>query len=418
MPMKPAILIFEDNLTQNFLPLTFLRPVYELRCGVFTIREKIEFHFKNHEIILHSRTYLTEVLQERNLGIKVNNFNSGELILINGRLAVDKVVVKEIKKLESGTLLMNNGQLIAGNVTPNQLKKYFNLIDTFELKPNHNLKVIEKDFSLLNYPWEIVNKNPELINIDLPQFLSNLKRNAKKFNSAEMKNKKNIHIAVGVEIDPFVFLDASAGPIIIDSGAKIMSHSAIQGPAFIGKNSIVKLHASIYHGTSVGEWCKVGGEIEASIIHSYSNKQHEGFLGHSYLGSWVNIGASTNNSDLKNNYSNITVLLNGKNVDTNSMFMGLIMGDHSKTAINTMFNTGTIVGVSCNIFGGGFPNRYLPSFCWGGSDFLRTYDIRKCIEVAEIVMKRRNVMLTESEISLLRTVFNMTKNDRSRRTGD
>lgn len=418
MPMKPAILIFEDNLTQNFLPLTYLRPVYELRAGAYTIREKIESSFKNHEIKLHTRAYLKEAVQSRNPIIKVNNFQSGELIIINGRLAIDKESAKEIKKLDPGSLLMNNGQIIAGYVTLYQIKKYFDWDETFVLKADHKLKLIETDIALLNYPWEIVNQNPELINNDLTQFSSKLKRNKKYFKNVEMRNKKNIFISSSVEIDPFVFLDAEEGPILIDSGAKIMSHSSIQGPAFIGKNSIVKMHASIYHGTSVGEWSKVGGEIESSIIHSYSNKQHEGFLGHSYLGSWVNIGASTNNSDLKNNYSNITVLLNGKNVDTNSMFMGLIMGDHSKTAINTMFNTGTIVGVSCNIFGGGFPNRYLPSFCWGGSDFLRTYDISKCIEVAEIVMKRRNVVLTETEINLLRTVFNMTKNDRSRRTGD
>ncbi|MDP2038950.1 MAG: glucose-1-phosphate thymidylyltransferase, partial [Ignavibacteria bacterium] len=218
------------------------------------------------------------------------------------------------------------------------------------------------------------------------------------------------------KIDPFVHLDASQGPIYISKNAHVMSHSLIQGPAFIGEDSVVKAHAAIYHDTSVGEVCKVGGEIEASIIHSYSNKQHEGFLGHAYLGSWVNLGASTNNSDLKNNYSSVSVLIKGKNVDTHSQFVGLIMGDHSKTAINTMFNTGTIAGVSCNIFGAGFPARYIPSFSWGGTDFLRNYDIEKCIEVARIVYSRRKLQLTQAEEELLRAVYEATKHEKVKKS--
>jgi UDP-N-acetylglucosamine diphosphorylase/glucosamine-1-phosphate N-acetyltransferase len=190
----------------------------------------------------------------------------------------------------------------------------------------------------------------------------------------------------------------------------------IQGPAFIGKGSVVKAHSSIYHDTSIGEVCKVGGEIEATIIHSYTNKQHDGFLGHSYIGSWVNLGASTNNSDLKNNYSSVSVLIKGKNVDTKSQFVGLIMGDHSKTAINTMFNTGTIVGVSSNIFGSGFPPRYIPSFSWGGSDFIRNYDIEKCLEVARVVLGRRKIQLTQAEEELLRDVYEMTKHEKGKKS--
>jgi UDP-N-acetylglucosamine diphosphorylase/glucosamine-1-phosphate N-acetyltransferase len=203
-------------------------------------------------------------------------------------------------------------------------------------------------------------------------------------------------------------LDASKGPIYIGKNAHIMSHAVVQGPSFIGEGSIIKMHAAIYHNTSIGEVCKVGGEVEESIIHSYSNKQHEGFLGHAYLGSWVNIGASTNNSDLKNNYANVDVYINGKHIDSGSQFVGLIMGDHSKTAINTMFNTGTVVGVSCNIFGAGFPAKYIPSFTWGGSDFLRTYHITKSLEVAKIVMKRRGIELSETEEKLLESVFTFT----------
>jgi UDP-N-acetylglucosamine diphosphorylase/glucosamine-1-phosphate N-acetyltransferase len=162
--------------------------------------------------------------------------------------------------------------------------------------------------------------------------------------------------------------------------------------------------------------CKVGGEVEQSIIHSYSNKQHEGFLGHAYLGQWVNLGADTNNSDLKNNYSNVKVVLNdGEPIDTHSIFAGLIMGDHSKTAINTMINTGTVVGFSSNIFGNGFPEKYVTSFSWGGSDSLSTYEISKSIEVAKKVMERRNKTFSEIEIELFKEVFRLTQKERAKR---
>ena len=191
-----------------------------------------------------------------------------------------------------------------------------------------------------------------------------------------------------------------------------MHNASIHGPAFIAQNSIVKMNATIYHNTSVGKASKVGGEIENTIIHSYSNKQHNGFLGNSYLGSWVNLGAGTTNSDLKNNYGNIKVFINNKLIDSGRQFVGLTMGDHSKAAINTSFNTGTVVGVSCNVFGGSFPPKYHPSFCWGGCEALTTFDIDRSIEVAERVMQRRNVVLTEIDKELFRTVFSLTEPER------
>ncbi|MDZ7763050.1 MAG: hypothetical protein U5K00_01300 [Melioribacteraceae bacterium] len=188
-------------------------------------------------------------------------------------------------------------------------------------------------------------------------------------------------------------LDASEGPIFIDDDAQIFPNSYIVGPVYIGKKSLVKANTQIYHDTTIGPVCKVGGEIENSIIHSYSNKQHEGFLGHAYLGSWINIGASSNNSDLKNDYGKIKVLLNGNEIDTGLQFVGLIMGDHSKCAINSAFNTGTIVGVSCNIYGAGFPDRYIPSFSWGGSEGFREYHLRKAVEVAKIVQVTSEILI-------------------------
>jgi UDP-N-acetylglucosamine diphosphorylase/glucosamine-1-phosphate N-acetyltransferase len=163
---------------------------------------------------------------------------------------------------------------------------------------------------------------------------------------------------------------------------------------------------------SIGDVCKVGGEVEDAIIMSYSNKQHDGFIGHAYLGSWINLGADTNCSDLRNNYGFVKSYVQGELINTKTQFLGLIMGDHSKSGINTMFNTGSVVGVSCNIYGSGFPNKNIPSFTWGGKDDLQTYEIEKCLDTAKVVMARRKIEFTKSDEALLRKIFEITKNER------
>jgi len=189
----------------------------------------------------------------------------------------------------------------------------------------------------------------------------------------------------------------------------VFPNATIEGPAFVGDDSRIKIGAKIYQGTTIGEVCKVGGEVEASIIHSHSNKQHDGFLGHSYLGQWVNLGADTNNSDLKNNYGTVKVYVEGEMVDTGSLFVGLMMGDHSKSGINTMFNTGTVVGVMCNVYGAGFPPKFIPSYTWGGAQELIEYELDKALDTARRVMARRDVQLTQAQEEMLRAVFELTR---------
>lgn len=406
--MKKNLCLFEDQKYENLLPLVFTRPVYDLRCGILTLREKINYYLPNYKFSLHTRKILHNVVQERNPKFNVNNFGNEETLFVNGRLLADKLIAKEIKKLEPNSALLFNEELIAANVGPQNVQKIFKEDSEFLQFENCNLAIKEISAKLVNYPWDLVNMNGSQIKADYSLIVKEATA-TKKYSSVEYANKKDIYVAKDAKVDPFVHLDASSGPIYISKNVHIMSHSLVQGPAFIGEGTVVKAHSAIYHDTSVGEVCKVGGEIEASIIHSYSNKQHEGFLGHAYLGSWVNLGADTNNSDLKNNYSSVSVLIKGKNVDTKSQFVGLIMGDHSKTAINTMFNTGTIVGIFSNIFGAGFPPRYIPSYSWGGSDFLRNYDIEKCIEVARVVLNRRMLRLTYAEEELLRNIYELTK---------
>lgn len=417
--MKKTICIFEDENYVNFLPLVYTRPVYDLRCGILTLREKISSFFPSFNLVLHSRNYLSKCLRERNPKININRFDGTDILYINGRLLIDKSVFAEINKLKSGSALFDSsGFVIAANISAKNISSLADDSSGYlSFGSLNNLARIESGVKLKQYPWELVNENGAEIANDFTRIMKSApKSKGRIFVSVEFKNKKNIFIGSQTIIDPFVYMDASNGPIYIGNDVHIMSHSYIQGPVSIGNNSIIKSGSSVYHNTSIGEYCKVGGEVDSSIIQSYSNKQHEGFLGHSYLGSWINIGAATNNSDLKNNYENISVLLNGKPVDTGSQFAGLIMGDHSKTAIGTLFNTGTIVGVSCNIFGAGFPPRYIPSFAWGGSDFIKQYDIKKALQAARIVLTRREKELTPNEEELLKTVFELTSDERARKT--
>ena len=203
--------------------------------------------------------------------------------------------------------------------------------------------------------------------------------------------KENVFVGKNVTIKPGVVLDATGGPIIIADNAFIYPNAVIEGPVYIGESSKIKSGATIYENVTIGNVCKVGGEVEESIFMDYSNKQHAGFIGHAYVGSWVNLGADTNNSDLKNNYSKIRIKLSNKEIDSGSQFLGLMIGDHSKSSINTMFNTGTVVGFSSNIFGIGFPEKYVPSFTWGGDKSSTVYDLNKAMETAKIVMNRRKI---------------------------
>ncbi|MEW6194782.1 MAG: GlmU family protein [Bacteroidota bacterium] len=411
--MKQIICLFEDEGFRNLLPLVYTRPVYDLQCGMFSLSKKILTRVPNSRVIYHTRGYLAQVVRENEKRI-VNDFDYENILFINGRVLIDDVSAKIISKLQNDSILTADNSIVAAKLTKDNIKKFTGRLNditnttTFGDLPSKKINI-----RLINYPWDLIKNNIEEITADFEFIKSKRAGKFSTFKSIEIQNKKNVIIEKGVKIDPFAFLDASYGPIYIGKNAHIMSHSSIQGPAYIGNTSVIKMHASIYHGTSIGDVCKVGGEVENSIIHSYSNKQHEGFLGHSYLGSWINIGASTNNSDLKNNYSIVEVPISNKLVSSGLQFVGLIMGDHSKTSINSMFNTGSVVGVCCNIFGNGFPNKYLPSFSWGGSESLTEYRFDKAIEVIKSVMARRNVSLSETGISVLKNIFDMTSSERN-----
>jgi UDP-N-acetylglucosamine diphosphorylase / glucose-1-phosphate thymidylyltransferase / UDP-N-acetylgalactosamine diphosphorylase / glucosamine-1-phosphate N-acetyltransferase / galactosamine-1-phosphate N-acetyltransferase len=412
----PTICIFEGAGYERLHPLVYLRPTYDLRCGITTLRQKITRAYSGASVALHCRPYLAALVKEQNPGVPVNEVTGDSVLFIDGRVIADANLAQLIPLDGPDALYMNGTTVVAARMSGPALDR---LRKKFPAVPG------EKDFAGLQrqevavntvaYPWDLVHANGEQIVADVAALTAGggQKIKGKVYAGVQMLAPENIYIEEGASVKPGVVLDAEGGPIFIGKKAKIFPNAVIEGPAFIGEGSMIKIGAKIYENTSIGEVCKVGGEVEGSIIHAYSNKQHDGFLGHAYLAMWVNLGADTNNSDLKNNYGSVRVYINGKEVDSGSMFVGLTMGDHSKSGINTMFNTGTVVGVSSNVFGAGFPPKYVPSFSWGGAEGMVTYDIDKGLEVAKRVMERRKMQLSQAEEKVLREVFAMTKQERS-----
>lgn len=405
--MEKILIIFEDVKYKNLLPLVYLRPVFDLRSGVFSLADKIKLSFPGYSLFYNVREYLMDSFDKFN-----SENNSSEILLINGRLLISKSISDIIEGLSIGESLSTGDSLIAAKIDSNTFEKIKE--DQEGLYDFSSLELISNTITctLIEYPWDLINNNMTEIGNDF----SKLNRDTESPKIPEgvyLINKEKIFIGENCRISPTVVIDATDGPVVIGSNVTIMPHAAIQGPAYIGAFSTVKMHSAFYHGTNVGIWCKVGGEIENSILQSYSNKQHDGFLGHSYLGSWVNIGASSNGSDLKNNYTNVSVNINNVPVDTKTTFFGAVIGDHSKTAINTMLNTGTNIGVSCNIFGADFPPKYIPSFSWANSGIIVEYKLIKAIEVAKVVMSRRNVEFTDSDRIKFEKVFELTINERN-----
>ncbi len=418
--MATTVCIFEGQDYERLLPLVYVRPVYDLRCGIQTLREKMQRVYPKASLALHCRGYLADLVRQQNPGIPVNEVKGERCLFIDGRILADESLAKQIPLNGPDTLYVSGDRVIAARVSGDKLQELRGgLGDVLRLPDVAGVARKEVKVKMVTYPWHLVGNNGEQLVADFKALVGGKRGKrikGKVYKGAVLMNPKSIFIDAGAQIKPGAVLDAEGGPIYIGKNVKVFPNATLEGPLYIGDGSLVKIGAKLYEQTSIGPMCKVGGEVEASIIHSYSNKQHDGFLGHAYLAMWVNLGADTNNSDLKNNYGNVKVYVNGEMVDTGSMFVGLTMGDHSKSGINTMFNTGTVVGVSSNVFGSDFPPKYVPSFAWGGAGSMTTYDLEQGIEVARRVMARRKVELTPVEERLLRRVFEMTKHERTKQS--
>lgn len=402
--------ILEDKAWRNFLPLTYTRPTCDLWCGMMKFRNRVAYYYPDIPLHFIMRKELELVYKTRFPHTIFNSLSAGENLFINSRVIVDHGFVCECNELQADFGLFHRDICLA-------FKKNIHTeiaTSSEEIEPlMANLNRVEVDYAPLKYTWELVHLNPDQQIQDYRELVKKRKNhvqdylNAAKLECVHILNPERIFIGEDVVIEPNVVLNAQDGPIFLDNRSVIMANVMIKGPSYIGKASIIKAGAKIYPGTTIGKFCKVGGEIDESIIQAYSNKQHDGFLGHSYIGEWVNIGADTNNSDLKNNYAPVKVYLYPKDkvVDTTLQFFGVIVGDHSKTGINTMFNTGCVIGIGCNLYGADLFSGFVPSFSWGTADNLVEYQFEKFIETARIVKARRRLDLASQEIDLLKSCF-------------
>lgn len=386
-------IILFDNKREDFYPLSLTRPIAEFRLGVLTIKEKWGNYFDSVSTL--SNGYLAEKFNTKK--IKEDN------IWINSQLLPSKDIVTEIKSLRVGEVLKKESIILAFR------NSEFSSDELNNVESN-------SDFSFLSSITDIFSLNEEEIIADIA--LMNLQNNMKSLNEITDSNIKSGKFPVYVEEGATIencYINTSEGPVYIGKNAHIMQGSMLRGPFAICENSVVKMGAKIYGGTTIGPFCKVGGEINNSVFFGYSSKAHDGFLGNSIIGQWCNLGADTNNSNLKNNYDDVKIWNYGSEsfLQTGLQFCGLIMGDHSKCGINTMFNTGTVVGVGANIFGSGFPRNFIPSFSWGGSSGFIIHKLEKFFSTAEKVMKRRSIPFTDIDKQVLLEVYNMTKRYRN-----
>lgn len=392
------ICIFEDEKYRNLNPLVLSRPVCELRTGTSTLREKMVRSFAPEKVFLMTRDHLQAVFKEQDPAVSFT-LPHEPLLFLNGRLIADASFARSVTGSKE-TLFFAGDTLVAAQV--NDGSAFAARLSSGELS-GYRRKTVKAN--LVEYPWDLVEHNGKEIEREFALYGKQQNDSIQ----AHLLDPESIYIGKNVNILPGTVIDATEGPVIIEEDVTILAHCYLAGPLFIGKDSLIRAGARIYGPTSIGPICKIGGEVSESIFHGYANKQHDGFLGHSYIGAWVNIGADTNNSDLKNNYKSVTVYINNEPVDTGLTFVGTFMGDHSKTSINTALNTGTVIGFCVNIFGEGFPPKFIPSFSWGGKRKFMTHKLEDAIETARRVMQRRNTPLTEAYAGMMKVIFEQTK---------
>jgi len=393
--MATNIIFFDDSTWEELRPLTLTRPVCEVRIGIFTIREKWMTYLNAASCSFLTREYLS-----RRFPLKTESEN----LVISGAVLPDNEIVKAVFALSPSDVLIKNGKYLAANIKAESINsiiegnyKGLNLID------------YSGDVVLLNYSCDIFSLNASEIVKD-HEIISKSKSSQTLSATNRLIGNYPVFIEEGGKAECSTF-NTVDGPVYIGKEAEVMEGCLIRGPFAMGEHSTLKMGAKIYGGTTIGPHCKVGGEVNNSVFFGYSNKAHDGFLGNSVIGEWVNIGADSNNSNLKNNYAPVKMWNYGKKrfVNTGLTFAGLIMGDHSKCSINTMFNTGTVCGVSCNLYGAGFHRNFIPSFTWGSPAGYSRFDFNKAFEVAEIMMKRRGLMPEESEKEILHHLFSQSE---------
>ncbi|ADF52359.1 sugar-1-phosphate guanyl transferase [Zunongwangia profunda SM-A87] len=381
-------ILFDGSVRKQLLPFTFTRPVADIRFGILTMRERWEYILGN----------TTSTITEDYLSEKWPLVEFEENIMINAAYFPSSALIDQVMNLKKNEAIFDGEDIVAFYAEEDQ-EVDFEVFKQLE---------IAGEVLKLAHTWDIFSKNDFAINFDFKLITED--RESEPINSSNfVKNPENIFIEEGAVVEN-CSLNASTGPIYIGKDALVMEGCFFRGPIAIGEEAVVKMGAKIYGATTIGPGSRAGGEINNSVLFQNSNKGHEGYLGNSVLGEWCNLGADTNNSNLKNNYAEVRLWDYETEgfAKTGLQFCGLMMGDHSKCGINSMFNTGTVVGVSCNIFGTGYPRNFVPSFSWGGSSGMTTYQTKKVFEVACLVLERRKMEFTKEDEAILEHVFEET----------
>lgn len=401
--VNTQLVVFEDAGWRDLLPLCYWRAAFDLRCGVESLLQRIERR-QSARAAIFVRPELADVVRGRQ-DRDVNRISGDRPVLfVNGRALLHQPL--DLPPGSAMWIASSSGPdpvLLAAHLHPATAARIRPelLLDSAQTRAALE-GVTAAPFKaeaaeLVSAPWDLIHHNPD----ELRRYAGErARRDLPSMNGVHLVNESAVHIEPNAVIKPGVVLDAESGPIIIDESARISPHVTIQGPAYIGRHTLVQPGAVIREATSIGAWCKVGGEIEGSVIHGYSNKQHHGFLGHAYVCEWVNLGAGTCNSDLKNTYGSVRVALTGTALDTGRMFVGSFIADHAKTAINVSLPTGAVVGFASNVNVSRFADKFTPSFAWCTDDSRTRYDPARALEVAKKAMSRRNVTMSPAEEDL------------------
>jgi len=409
------VCIFEDAASDNFYPINLLRPTFEVRCGAISLRERILRGYPGAQVCYFVRKHLAPVYRRHAAAAPVNDagaLRGDDLLLINGRMLAlgDWPAARGDDEIGSCGGDVAYARLRAATAAALEASDALALI----ARAKEKVRSVAAPQKLLSYPWQLIEHNGECIAADFAALPHKGVRGELAAPSVIYGDRDQVYIAPTARVHPMVVLDTHGGPVIIEDGAAVFPHTRVEGPTCIGRDTHI-VGGKIREGCSIGPVCRVGGEVEESIIHGCTNKYHDGFLGHAYVGEWVNLGALTTNSDLKNDYGNVEVYVKGELVNSGSAKVGCFIGDHTKTSIGALFNTGTVVGVGCIILGGSeILPKYIPSFAWyyngriakgGGFDAF--------LDTARTAMGRRGAPLTEDEVELLRAVREMTKEERN-----
>ncbi|MEM8999267.1 MAG: GlmU family protein [Bacteroidota bacterium] len=383
-------ILSDGHYRDAMLPFTFTRPIADIRIGILTIREKWE-RYLSTEVTTMSSAYLSEKFPLK---------TAAENVVINAPFLPSQDLVEKIHALRLGEALVTEGEIIA-YCTENPEA-------AFSLSSYRSIAFKNAVVTVKN-PWDIFSKNGKVLQADF-ELLTRGRESHPISSTNTVIAPEHIFIEEGATVACSI-LNASTGPIYIGKGAEIMEGCVIRGGLALCDHAILKMGAKIYGPSTFGPHCRIGGEVNNTVAFGYSNKGHEGFLGNSVLGEWCNLGADTNTSNMKNNYAEVRLWSYGTEgfARTGLQFCGLMMGDHSKCGINTMFNTGTVVGVSANIFGSGYPRNFIPSFSWGGASGFTSYLPKRALETAKTMMARRGLVLDSKERAILEEVYELTK---------